>query len=106
MWIEFEKARPRLLGAVFDTLSQAMALRNSVQLPKMPRMADFARWGCAIALALGYSEHDFLTAYEYDEKKRNDESLRGSPVASMVIELMEEQPEWEGTPSELSLIHI
>ncbi len=101
LWRDFEAARPGLLGAIFDVLAKAMALRPSVRLPGLPRMADFALWGCAVARALGHSEQDFLAAYEGNTEARNEEALQASPVAAMVVELMEAQSEWEGTPSEL-----
>jgi hypothetical protein len=101
IWREFEAARPRLLGSIFDVLARATALRPSIQLPGLPRMADFALWGCAVAKALGRSEQDFLLAHQTNTETRNEEALQASPVAAMVVELIDEQPEWEGTPSEL-----
>jgi hypothetical protein len=101
IWREFEAARPRLLGSIFDVLARATALRPSIQLPGLPRMADFALWGCAVAKALGRSEQDFLLAHQTNTETRNEEALQASPVAAMVVELMDVQPEWEGTPSEL-----
>jgi len=100
-WAEFEEARPRLLGAIFDTLSQAMALRDSIRLPGLPRMADFAIWGCAIAEVLGHSHHDFLAAYDRNMAVGNDEALQASPVAAMVVVFMADREEWEGEPSQL-----
>jgi len=101
IWKEFDEARPRLLGAIFDTLSKAMALRVSVHLSELPRMADWALWGCAIAKALGHFAKEFMAAYEGNTETRNEEALQASPVAAMVMELTEKQAEWEGTPSEL-----
>jgi len=101
LWREFEEARPRLLGAIFDALSRAMALLDSVHLPELPRMADFAVWGCAIAEAIGYPQADFLAAYGGNQQVRNDEALQASPVAVMVLALMEDREEWKGTASQL-----
>ena len=42
-----------------------------------------------------------MEAYEGNTEARNEEALQASPVAAMVVELMESQSEWEGTPSEL-----
>jgi hypothetical protein len=100
-WTDFEEARPRLLGAIFDVLSQAMALRNSIRLPGLPRMADFAVWGCAVAQALGCRQEDFLAAYDRNMEIRNDEALQASPVAMAVVALMEARDQWEGTASQL-----
>ncbi len=100
-WAEFEQARPRLLGAIFDALSRAMALKDSIRLTGLPRMADFAVWGCAVAQALGYSQDDFLKAYDSNMEIRNDEALQASSVATMVVALMDKREQWEGSPSEL-----
>ena len=101
VWQQFEATRARLVGSIFETLSQAMALRPSVRVGGLPRMADFALWGCAVAEALGYSQEDFLSAYEGNTETRNEEALQASPVAAIVLELMEAHSEWEGTPTEL-----
>ena len=101
IWREFEEERPRLLGSILDLLSRAMALHGSVCLTRFPRMADFALWGGAIALALGRSEEEFLAAYEGNTEARNEEVLQASPVGAMVMEFMERRTEWEGTPTEL-----
>jgi hypothetical protein len=78
-----------------------MAIRGSIRLPKLPRMADFAVWGCAIARALGHSDEEFLAAYMKNTEARNEEALLASPVAATVMALMHGRTEWEGTPSEL-----
>lgn len=39
----FEKDRESILGGIFDVLSKAMRLYDSVKLESLPRMADFAR---------------------------------------------------------------
>jgi len=97
----FEAKRPLLIGGILDALSCAMELRESVTMARLPRMADFALWGCAIAEALGYSSDEFASAYECNAKARNEEALQASPVAAMVAELMEHRREWEGTATEL-----
>jgi len=101
MWQEFEAARPSLLGTILDVLARAMALHDSVRLSWLPRMADFALWGSAVAMALGHSADEFMKAYDRNGEMRNEEALYASPVAATIIELMEGQTEWEGTPSEL-----
>ncbi len=78
-----------------------MALLDSVHLPELPRMADFAIWGCAIAEAIGYSQAGFLAAYSGNQEIRNEEALQASPVAVMVLALMEDREEWKGTASGL-----
>ena len=64
-------------------------------------MADFARWGCAIAEALGHSADEFLRAYDANIRAQNEEVLHDHAVASAVLALIEKGDEWSGTPSEL-----
>ncbi len=100
-WLAFERARPGLVGAALTALSRALAVFESVQLAESPRMADFARWGCAIARALGRLDREFLDAYAANATRRNQEVLVAHPVAAMVAALMEGTATWSGTASEL-----
>ena len=100
-WSSFEAARPEILGGIFDTLSRAMAILPHIQVAQLPRMADFARWGCAIAEALGHSADEFLRAYDANIRAQNEEVLHDHAVASAVLALIEKGDEWSGTPSEL-----
>lgn len=99
----FDAARPAILGAIFDALSLAMKLRMSVTLSRLPRMADFTRWGCAIAQALGYTQDEFLRVYYANIAEQHQEAIAENPVASAMREFIEKQAsgEWEGTMSEL-----
>ncbi|MCH7779357.1 MAG: hypothetical protein IH848_00795 [Acidobacteria bacterium] len=101
LWEEFEAVRSLLLGAAFDTLSRAMAIKPDVRLDRLPRMADFAIWGTAIAKALGFSQQEFLNAIKRNFSVRNEEILTSDVVASAVRLFMESQETWEGTPTEL-----
>ena len=101
IWSEFERMRPRLVGAMFDALSKAMTIRPTVQLHSSPRMADFAFWGAAIAEALGHSRDEFLDAYQDNYSARNEEALASSPVATVLQLFMADRDLWEGTPTEL-----
>lgn len=97
----FDQARPQILGGIFDTLVTAVQLKPNVTLEGLPRMADFATWGCAIAQALGYDDTAFMQAYEGNRRAQNAEVLDGHPVAAAIMSLMEDQQAWDGEPSEL-----
>jgi hypothetical protein len=93
---------PGILGGVFNTLSRAMALIGSIHLETMPRMADFAVWGCAIAEALGYAKEDFLAAYNRNALVRHEEALDASSVGSLIRGLMAGTSQrWEGSATNL-----
>lgn len=97
----FEEQRPKILGAIFDTLAKAIKIYPTVKLEKLPRMADFAKWGYAIAEALDdYSGEDFLLAYEENRKKQTDEAIQANPAAVAVTLLLDKNDSWEGTASD------
>lgn len=101
LWSSFEAELPSIFGGVLDTLVQAMKIYPTVVLDTLPRMADFARWGSAIAQALGYTSEQFFNAYADNINAQNDEVLEGTPVATAVVVFMAERDGWDGTASEL-----
>jgi hypothetical protein len=101
LWDRFNTLRPYLLGAMFDTLAQAMRVYPTVQLHRLPRLADFGRWGVAIALVLGYSAEDFLSAYGMNVASQNEAALEESLVAQAVLSFLQTGKGWEGTATQL-----
>jgi hypothetical protein len=96
-WELFETQRPALLGAIFDVLSDAMGLMHSgITMPSIPRMADFAKWGYAIAEAAGLGGKDFLAAYSNNINKVHDAVIAEDPVAESIVNFMEQEAEWSG----------
>jgi hypothetical protein len=99
-WADFEAARPRIFGAMLQAVAAAIRLRT--EAPVQFRMADFAQWGRAIALALGKSKDDFEAAYLRNISRHNEEALNNSPVAlAVILHMSLRDDEWRGTPSEL-----
>lgn len=97
----FNENLPEILGNIFTIITKAMALYPSVMLENLPRMADFAKWGYAIAEAIGGYGDDFITAYARDEEDRIIEALDANHLSIAIISLMDDLPEWKGTPTEL-----
>jgi len=100
-WADFEKGKPALLGALFDVVAGAIRQFPDVKLSRLPRMADFTKWGVAVTLALGEKPAEFLEAYRLVITQQHEEAIASSPVALAVLALMKERPEWIGTPSSL-----
>lgn len=100
-WRGFEEARPAIVGGMFDALSGAMRIYPEVRLTGLPRMADFCRWGYAVAEALGIGGEIFLRAYLENIGKANEEAITGNPVAAAIVALMQGLPYWEGTAGAL-----
>ncbi|OFC41659.1 hypothetical protein BAE29_02155, partial [Acidithiobacillus caldus] len=59
------RAAPRIMGALLDLLCETLTLLPTVQIPpeSLPRMADFARLGEAMARVLKYPQGHFLRLY-------------------------------------------
>ncbi len=100
-WEEFEKDRPYILGALFDSVSAAMRIYPTLRLDRLPRMADFARWGYAITEATGKSGEQFLAAYYRNIKGAVEEAVLGDQVGAAVVDFMNEREYWDGTATEL-----
>jgi len=100
-WTTFESIRPYLLGGIFDLLSQAMALHDQLELPRLQRMADFTRWGAAVSEAMGEGTTAFLDAYVHNQGVQTLEAVEGDIVGAAVLALMGGSNEWMGTATEL-----
>jgi len=100
-WDSFNEMKPKVLGAIFSTLSKAMKIYPQIYLDSKPRMADFAKWGAAVAEAMGYSSKKFIDAYNENISIQNTEALEANPIAKVIINFMECQSEWTGSPTVL-----
>jgi len=100
-WRRFKKAQPKLLGALLDAVSCALRRLESVDLPLLPRMADFAQWAVAAEEAFGWPEGTFLRAYDSNRGTADALSLEASPLATPLKELLAISSPWRGTAAEL-----
>lgn len=98
---EFESDLPYILGGVFDILSEAMRIYPTVKLERLPRMADFARWGYAIGEALGGLGNEFIREYRLNQERRDIEVINSDIVATLMVAFMKDKSDWNGQVSEL-----
>lgn len=100
-WNAFREAAPRILGALLDTLAGALARRDQVKLPALPRMADFAVLGTAVEQTLGWPAGSFVQALDSNQGSALVGSLEEDPVFAPLLRLMESQSSWTGTATDL-----
>jgi len=100
-WQEFYREKPLILGSIFTLISETLKQLDLVKHKPYSRLPDFERWGCALALALGMKEEDFIHAYKNNIELQNKEAIEASPVAKTLLSLMEFKERWEGSPSDL-----
>ena len=101
LYREFNSSRAKLIGSILDTLSAGLGALPHVEAHRLPRMADFARWGIALERPLGWQPGSFLRAYAGNQAASHYLSLDGDPVAEGLHELLKGRESWEGTVSEL-----
>jgi hypothetical protein len=100
-WGRFEREHPRILGAVLDAVSVALANFESVELERLPRMADFARWAVAAEPMFDAAPGAFLEAYEENRAAVNTLALEASAVAVALVGFMKDRAAWQGTAGDL-----
>lgn len=101
-WAAFENARPRILGALLDAVVGGLQqIESGIRLERKPRMADFAVWGVAEEVPLGFAPGAFIAAYTKNRTDNNALALESSPVASAILALMTSSTAWSGTATEL-----
>lgn len=98
---DFERLKPKLLGALLDAAASTLSKLPQVDPIALPRMADFARWGIAGEAALGLEEGDFMRSYQDNREGANEAAMEASPVATALLQFMEARIRWEGTASDL-----
>jgi hypothetical protein len=92
---KFLEIRPKLLAYIFDILVKTLQIKPSVELKQLPRMADFAIWGEAIARAMGYKDLEFITTYYDNIGKQNVEAIENNALGQAIARLVSSwyQPE-------------
>jgi hypothetical protein len=90
---------PKLLGYILDVVSKALEIKDSVNLKRLPRMADFAEWGEAIARALGYKHFEFLDAYFENIDQQHLEIVESDPFAETISKFIDyDTRSWISSP--------
>lgn len=100
-WKQFNDIKPKILGIIFSILSDAMKIYPSIELDSKPRMADFAKWGAAVAIAMGLSQEEFLHIYQENIDIQNSEALEANPISRVLVSFMQDREDWSGTATDL-----
>jgi hypothetical protein len=103
--LEFELARPAILGALLDAAVHGLRALGSVHLSRLPRMADFVLWAIACETAL-WPAGTFTRAYAANRRAAIEGMIEADPVAASVRELMSERKSWTGSATDLLRVSI
>jgi len=100
LWSEFSVYQPFILGALLDAVSMAIKNIDKVRLPRLPRLADFAKWVTAGESAFGWEPGTCVEAFIANQDDSNIVVLESSFVALMVMEVAQGDG-WSGTATDL-----
>lgn len=103
-WKEFEKVRPRILGALLDAVSGAIRHLPEIERKKNPelsRLADFEQWAEAAELGLRLEPGEFVEAYRANREAATHVALESSPVVSALLRVLKKKTEIEATATQL-----
>ncbi|MES2204779.1 MAG: PriCT-2 domain-containing protein [Pseudomonadota bacterium] len=91
LWRIFETEYSNLFGALLTIFSQSLACLPEMKLPEnnRTRLAEFARFGMAVANVMGKSTEEFLKEFNKSREESIVRTIDASPVASALIELFE-----------------
>lgn len=101
LFSEFALGLPRMLGAVLDLVARAKSREKLIAQLELPRLADFALWGEAVAAALGLPFGSFVAALDRNQTQAQVETVACDPIGAAVLRLLERQTLWRGSPTEL-----
>jgi len=101
LWERFEAEHPKMMGALFDILTRAIALKPSIKLSRRPRLADWGEYAAAVYEVMGWGAETFLKDWDEIVQVQNQATLDGSPVAQAIIKFMEDKEEYTATSSEM-----
>lgn len=97
---EFERVRPRVLGALFDAVGTALRDLDRVALDDLPRMADATKWVTAAESSFGWPRGRFLAAYRRCIATTYGAVLEADPVAEALMDFAT-RGDWQGSAGDL-----
>jgi primase-polymerase (primpol)-like protein len=93
---------PGVLAHLLDGVVEALRNIDSIDLARLPRMADFAMWVEAAAPAFGWKPGEFLKVYVGNRAETTAATLSSSVVGKLILNSKNwKQEVWEGTATEL-----
>ena len=101
VWAEFERDRPRLLGALLDAVVVAIQNESATSIDPSIRMADAARWVAAAEPALPFENGTWLAAYAGVREDGHRITVESSVIGSSVLRLLATSRSWSGTATDL-----
>lgn len=101
LWRDFERDAPAIFAGLLGGLVASLRGHTTVQVGRLPRMADFATWASAGMTPLGFTADAFMAAYRANIASGQGAALESSTVGHAVVEFIRQRGDWSGTASAL-----
>ncbi|BAH74379.1 hypothetical protein [Solidesulfovibrio magneticus] len=101
---EFDKQLPNILGGFYTTISEAMKLLPTINLPKHARWCDAFKLSAAAAEVLGYGANRYAEtclAMINARKQKISKIAKNNDSVDMIKSVLRENNKFTGTTSEL-----
>lgn len=86
--VKLEQMQPHILGLILDATAIGLRREKEIDVPNLPRMADFASWILACEPALPWTEGKFLEVYIEANDKAMVELIESDPFANAILKLV------------------
>jgi hypothetical protein len=98
-----ERYLPSIFGGILTLFSDSLAKLPAVEIEadQLPRMADFAKLGEAMATSLGFEAGDWLAKYHDHRKNAVRRTIDSSPVAVQCLKFVDSGRSHQGTVKDL-----
>ena len=87
----FEEQRPYVLGALLDLMVKVVRILPNTPNNDLPRMADYAQLGRAVAIAQGHGPDHFDHAYARNQRMTLEKGLESCPIYPALVSLLDIQ---------------
>ncbi|HEX7940569.1 MAG TPA: hypothetical protein VF488_02125, partial [Gemmatimonadaceae bacterium] len=96
-------AHPRILGALYTAVSMALSRRDTLNLERLPRLADWAAWATAGEPALSLPAGAVVAALDGQAEEATEIALDASIIARPICNWLATRvdPTWVGTAADL-----
>lgn len=94
-WESFSKDLPYILGGIFSVYSKALKIYPTVKLPNLQRLADFNKFGYAVAEAMGGLGEEFNRVLDANKETQMDVTCDNALLVTLVPNFLKEYDgEW------------
>lgn len=102
VWGIFYQLLPNIQGCIFKLLRNASKVYKNANLTELPRLADFAKWGYAIAESIDEGlGKEFLKQYNRNSDQALKSAAESNPLLLSIAGIMKNTDIWEGSATKL-----